>query len=60
MMLAVVLRLRQGLGCRHPLPEKSRERLHARPTQFERRQMKGGSPNALAPVLRAQGPGLAA
>ena len=34
MMLAVVS---EGLGCRHPLPEKSRERLQARPIK-----MRGG------------------
>ena len=41
------LRLRQGPGCRHPLPEKSFERLHARQTKFERRQMKAGRPTRL-------------
>lgn len=59
-MLVVVSRLRKGLGCRQTLPEKSRERLHARPAKFERRQMKGGRPHAPAPLLRAQGTDLAA
>ena len=53
MMQAGVLGSRQGLGCRHPLPEKSRERLHAHPIQSGRRQTEGGRPTAPAPLLQA-------